>query len=140
MRTRITRFMPAFAVCLALTASAACGKRASGGTSAVSVTEVDLGRSLKPDLMIDDKTDAFTATDVIYASIATKGTGQATLKARWMFEDSQFVAEDVQNIAPTGPARTEFHLSKPTGLASGHYRLEIRLNDELVDKKTFEVH
>jgi hypothetical protein len=131
--------MPAFAVCLALTAAAACSKRASGGTTAVAVTDIDLGRSLKPDLTIGDKTDSFHATDVIYASVATKGAGRATLKARWTFEDNQLVAEDAQEIAPTGPSRTEFHLSKPTGLASGHYRLEVTLNGTPVGTKTFEV-
>jgi hypothetical protein len=140
MLSRMNRFVPAFAVCLALTAAAACGERARGGTTAVSVTEIDLGRSLKPDLTIDDKSNDFRATDVIYTSIATKGSGRATLKARWMFEDSTVVAEDMQEIAPTGPARTEFHLSRPTGLPSGHYRLEVSLNGTPVETKTFEIH
>jgi hypothetical protein len=45
----------------------------------------------------------------------------------------------VQEIAPTGPARTEFHLSKPTGLASGNYRLEVTLNGTPVGTKEFKV-
>lgn len=139
MRTRMLRFIPAFAVCLSLAVAAACGERASGGTSAVSVTDVELGRSLKPDMTIGDKTDSFHATDVVYVTVATKGTGPATLKARWVFEDNQFVAEDTQELSPTGPARTEFHLSKPTGLASGRYKVEIFLNDTSVGTKTFEV-
>lgn len=137
MRTRMFRFIPAFAVCLSLTA--ACGKRASGGTNAVSVTDIDLGRSLKPDMTIGDKTNSFHATDVVYVTVASKGTGPATLKARWIFEDSQVVAEDNQEISPTGPARTEFHLSKPTGLASGRYKVEILLNGTPVGTETFEV-
>jgi hypothetical protein len=139
MRSRITRFVPAFAVCLAVIAAAACGKRASGGTNAVAVTDIDIGRDLKPDLTIGDKTGSLHATDVVYASVATTGAGHATLKARWTFEGNQLVAEDAQEIAPTGPARTEFHVSKPTGLASGHYTLEVTLNGTPVGTKTFEI-
>lgn len=139
MRIRITRFVPAFAACLALSLTAACGQRASGGTTAVAVTDIDLGRELKADLTIGDKTDAFRATDVIYASIGTTGTGRATLKVRWTFEGNQFVAEDAQDITPTGPSRTEFHLSKPTGLASGNYRVEVTLNGAPVGTKEFKI-
>lgn len=105
----------------------------------MSVTDVDLGRSIKADLRIGDKTDDFRATDVVYASVGTTGSGAATLIARWMFEGNQLVTETSQAVAPTGPARTEFHLSKPGGLPPGRYRLDVMLNGKPAATKGFEV-
>lgn len=138
-----TRLASVFTLCLAATAVvAACGKKASGGTSrgsSVLVTEVDLGRSLKSDLMIDDKTDTFKPNDVIYASVATRGTGPATLTARWTYQDDQLVSESSKTISPQEPARTEFHISKPDGFPEGKYRLVISLNGASAETKEFEV-
>lgn len=139
MRTRTATY---FALLLAATVVAtACGRKASGGTAAVSVTEIDLGRSLKPDLTIDDKTDTFHQNDVIYASIETKGSGPTTLAARWTFEDNQLVDESSRTISPTGngAARTEFHVSKPGGFPVGKYHLTVMLNGTTVETKDFEV-
>jgi hypothetical protein len=42
------------------------------------------------------------------------------LRSRWTFEDGQVVNES-QNIASSGPAVTEFHISKPDGWLVGKY-------------------
>jgi hypothetical protein len=139
MRTRrVSTLTLGFAAMLAV---AACGKSARGGTAAVSVTEIDLGRSLKPDLTIDDNTGTFRPSDVIYASVETKGSGPATLAARWTFEDNQLVDEASRTISPSGngPARTEFHISKPDGWPEGKYHLVITLNGATAGTKDFEV-
>ena len=139
MRTRLVSTLTlGFAAMLAV---AACGKNARGSTAAVSVSEIDLGRSLKPDLTIDDNTDTFRPTDVIYASVETKGAGPATLDARWTFEDSQSIDATSRTISPTGdgPARTEFHISKPDGWPEGKYHLVITLNGATAGTKDFEV-
>jgi hypothetical protein len=134
------RGVPVFAgLFLGVVFATACGETARGGTAAVSVTDIDLGRSIKPDLSIGARTDDFRATDVVYASVGTKGSGPATLVARWMFEGGQLVTETSQAIAPNGPARTEFHLSKPGGLAPGRYRLDVMLNGTPAAAKDFEV-
>jgi hypothetical protein len=134
-----TRLASVFMLCLAASIAVACGKKASGGTATIAVTQIDLGRSLKPDLTIDDNTNDFKPSDVIYASIETKGSGPATLAARWTFEDNQLVNESSRTISPNGPARTEFHISKPDGLPEGHYRLVLILNGTTAGEKDFEV-
>jgi hypothetical protein len=135
-----TRGAPVFAgLFLGVVFATACGEKARGGTAVVSVAGVDLGRSIKPDLSVGDKTDDFRATDVIYASVGTKGSGSATLIGRWMFEGGQLVTETSQAISPDGPARTEFHLSKPGGLPAGRYRLDVLLNGIQAATKDFEV-
>ena len=84
--------------------------------------------------------DSFKPTDTIYASILTEGpAAAATLKARWTYQDGQAVKESTQTIAPTGDARTEFHISKPDGWPTGKYKLEVILNDSSAATKDFEV-
>jgi hypothetical protein len=136
------------ALTLAAVLSAACttssensGVTGTSGTSAgVRVSQIDLGRSLTADKTINDKTDSFKPDDTIYASILTEGTAAtATLKARWTYQDGQAVKESKQTIAPTGDARTEFHISKPDGWPTGKYKLEVFLNDSSAATKDFEV-
>ena len=109
---------------------------------AIRVTEVDLGRSVSTDGRINDnmETDEFRPADTIYASVATDGTASGSaLSARWTFEDGQVVDESSLNISPTGPAITEFHISKPNGFPKGKYKVEIKLNGQTVETKDFEV-
>ena len=111
-------------------------------SQAIRVTEVDLGRSVSTDGRINDnmETDEFRPSDTIYASVATDGSGSgSTLSARWTFNDGQVVDESTQNISPTGPAVTEFHISKPDGFPTGKYKVEIKLNGQTVETKDFEV-
>ncbi|MFN2570218.1 MAG: hypothetical protein ABR537_01210 [Gemmatimonadales bacterium] len=123
-------------------AAAACGKNANARSgTAMSVANIDLGRSLKPDLSIDDKTDTFHPNDAIYASVETNGSGSATLAARWTFQDNQLVDESTRTISPNGnnPTRTEFHISKPGGWPVGKYHIVFTLNGTTAGTKDFEV-
>jgi hypothetical protein len=125
--------------------AAACGRKASGGentgggTNTISVTNIDLGRAINADLTIKDKTTTFRPSDVVYASVETKGAAPATVGVRWTFNDDQVVEQGDRDIHPTGPTRTEFHISKPDGLPVGHYRLEVTLNGASAGTKEFEV-
>jgi len=122
------------ALTLAAVLSAACtenpGATGTTGTGVgVRVSQIDMGRSLTADKTINDNTDSFKPNDTIYASIVTEGTAAtATLKALWTYQDGQVVNESTQTIAPTGTARTEFHISKPDGWPTGKYKLEVFLN------------
>ena len=140
MRTRLLPQCFTLLVAAAVAVSA-CGPKNARGASAVSVSNVDLGRSLKPDLTIDDNTTTFHPSDAIYASVETKGAGPATLAARWTFQDGQVVNESNRTISPTGdqPTRTEFHVSKPGGWPVGKYHLVVTLNGTTAAQKDFEV-
>ena len=110
------------------------------GTSAVRVTDVSLGRAIGGDKAVTDSTDKFRPTDTIYASVATDGTSQsATLRAKWTYEDGQTVNDTSRTITPSGRERTEFHIAKPDGWPAGKYKLEVFLNNESKETKTFEV-
>jgi hypothetical protein len=137
-----------FALTLAAVLSAACtrssenpGATGTTGTGVdVRVSQIDMGRSLNADKTINDTSDSFKPNDTIYASIRTGGTAAtATLKARWTYQDGQVVNESTQTIAPTGDARTEFHISKPDGWPTGKYKLEVFLNGSSTATRDFAV-
>ena len=147
-------FTLAVALGLAMTVSAC--KREAGETETdvkeappaetvadeVRVANVELGRSIGADKKINDNqaTDEFKRTDTIYASVDTDGNGSgSSLTAHWTFEDGQVVDETTQTLAVSGPAVTEFHISKPDGFPVGKYKVEIRLNGKAVETKDFEV-
>ena len=151
--TRSTR-VQLLALALAVGA-AACAKKdattdeVAGGTvdtsgaittPAFKVADVNLGRSIDAEKKIKDGTKEFHVRDTIYASVTTDGSApSATLRARWTFEDGQAVDESSRTIAPNNRERTEFHISKPNGWPAGKYKLEVFLNDQSVETKTFEV-
>ena len=149
---RSIRFIPALALVLT---SAACSKEnrneaggdvapgagtATATASAVRVTVVEVGRAVGADKRVTDKTDDFKASETVYASVLTTGTGaNTTLMARWTYEDGQVVDESTQTIAPTGDAVTEFHISKPGGLPKGKYKVEVFVNGTSADSEEFTV-
>jgi hypothetical protein len=134
------------ALTLAAALSAACarssenpGATGTAGT-AVRVSKIDIGRSLAADKTINDSTGSFKPNDTIYASIATEGAAAtATLKARWTYQEGQVVNESTQTLAPTGDARTEFHISKSDGWPTGKYKLEVFLNGSSAATRDFQV-
>lgn len=136
------------ALCVALLLVAVgCGKKAADpgttgttGTTALKVTDVSLGRAIGSDKAISDRAVSFRPDDTIYASIATEGSAvSGTLRAKWTFEDGQTVDESTRTLVPTGPERTEFHISKPGGWPAGKYKLEVYLNDQPASAKSFDV-
>ena len=62
------------------------------------------------------------------------------LHAKWTFGDAgKVVKEEDLNIAPTGPAVNEFHISKKTGWPVGKYHVEISADGTSAGVKDFEV-
>ena len=108
--------------------------------AALRVTNVDLGKSLTADKAVANPTDDFMPRDTVFVSVATEGSApSATLVARFTYQDGQLVDEATQTIAPTGMARTEFHVFKPSGWPEGKYKVEITLNGAMAGSKDFEV-
>ena len=104
------------------------------------VTGVDLGKSILPDRSVASATSTFAPRDTVFASVATEGAAAAaTIRARFSFDDGQLVNESTQTIAPTGPARTEFHISRPGGWPAGKYKVEVFLDSQPAGSKEFEV-
>src|SRR5215467_2187164 len=106
----------------------------------VSVTSVDLGTAVGADQKVTSPTTTFSPKDTIYAAVSTTGAASnATLGAKWTYQDGQTVNDSSQTIAPTGPAVTTFHISKPDGWPAGNYKVEITLDGNAVSSKDFSV-
>jgi hypothetical protein len=112
--------------------------------SALSVADIDVGRSVATDKTIADKTDTFRPGDTFYVAVKTVGSAStATLVAHWTYGDGQRIDEATQTIAPSGPAVTEFHVSRPNGPGdgwpTGNYMVEIVLNGVSAGTERFKV-
>lgn len=108
----------------------------------VSVSAVTLGKAVGADKKVTAATDTFAKGDTIHAAVDTTGTGTATLTAKWTFtKDGKTVPvkEDTATIAPTGPATTEFHISKPDGWPVGTYQVEVQIDGKPAGSKPFKV-
>ena len=109
----------------------------------VSVSAVTLGKAVGADKKVTAATDTFGTKDTIYASVDTTGAGTAKLAAKWTFttKDGKAVPvkEDSATISPTGPATSEFHISKPDGWPVGTYQVEISADGKAAGAKTFQV-
>jgi hypothetical protein len=108
----------------------------------VTVANISLGKALGPDKKVTAAVDTFAKEDTIYAVVETTGTGNATLKAKWTYHKGDMTAavnESSQTISASGPAASEFHISKPDGWPPGDYQVEISLNDKPAGTRKFTV-
>lgn len=104
------------------------------------VNTIDLGNALGAGDRIATPSNDFHPSDTIYASVVTDGASPSvSLTARWTYGDGQLVSESTRTIAPTGPAATEFHISKPDGWPVGRYKVEITANGVSAGSREFEV-
>jgi hypothetical protein len=111
----------------------------------VAVSAVTIGNAITDTKTVAAPLETLGVKDTIYASVETKGTGHAKVRALWSFvkgDKTAKVEETTIEYDATGPAVTnEFHISKPSGWPAGDYKLEIFLNDaaEPAVTKTFKV-
>src|SRR5690349_1400759 len=79
------------------------------------VQAVDVGKGIGADKRVTTPTTTFGHHDTIYVSVGTDGAAPSkTVAAKWTFQSGKVVKEQSETIAPTGPAATEFHISKPS--------------------------
>ena len=108
----------------------------------VTVSSVSLGKAVGADKKVTAATDTFAKGDTIYASVDTTGSGSATLAAKWTYtKDGKTVPvkEDTATISATGPATSEFHISKPDGWPVGAYQVDITVDGKPAGTKAFKV-
>jgi len=107
--------------------------------AAMHVTGVETGKGINADKTVKDDAHDFGVRDTVYVSVKTEGAGSGKLAAKFTFQDGQTVNESSQDIAPTGDANHEFHLSKKTAWPKGDYKVLITLNGDSVGVKDFTV-
>jgi hypothetical protein len=108
----------------------------------VAVASVTLGNAVGADKKVTAASDTFAKSDTIYASVDTTGSGSASLAAKWTYtKDGKTVPvkEDTATISATGPATSEFHISKPDGWPAGDYQVDITVDGKPAATKAFKV-
>jgi hypothetical protein len=107
---------------------------------AFTVTGIEVGKQVGTDKRVTSPMTTFGPKDTIHASVATDGAApKKVIAAKWTYQDGQVVKEAAETIAPTGPAATEFHISKPSGWPVGKYKVEIMVDGSPSGSKDFEV-
>jgi hypothetical protein len=147
MMRRPTTYRFAVLAALVLTAVAGCQKKEEPAPVAEApkptpfrVVSVELGKRLDADKKVASPTAVFGTRDTVYVAIGSDGSASSvTLRALWMFEDGQKVADDAQDLTPTGPAQTEFHIMRATPWPKGKYTVEVFSDTTSAAKKEFMV-
>jgi len=104
------------------------------------VQGIETGKAIGADKKVATPSTTFGTHDTIYASVETDGAAPTkTIMAKWTFQTGQTVKTDSQTIAPTGPAATEFHISKKTPWPVGKYKVEITVDGASAGMKDFEI-
>ena len=147
---RSTSRVGVLALCMALGLFAGCNKTeepakpaqaaAPKAHAAFRVTGVLIGNAIDANKKVNSPRVVFKPADTFYASVLSDGAApSAALGVRWTFEDGQVINESTQKIATTGPAVTEFHVSKPNGWPAGKYKLEVSANGQPAGTLQFSV-
>jgi hypothetical protein len=104
-----------------------------------SLSALTLGKAVGADKAITMPADTFAVRDTIYVSVATTGAAENTeLKALWMM-GTEKVHEDSVSVNLSGPAVTEFHISRPRPWPKGTYQVTVTLNDGASMMRSFVV-
>jgi hypothetical protein len=107
---------------------------------AFAVLGIEVGKGIGADKRVTAPETTFGRRDTIYASVATEGAAPSkTISVKWSFQDGQVVKQQAETIAPTGPAATEFHISRPKAWPVGKYKVEIAVDSAPAGSKDFEV-
>jgi hypothetical protein len=120
--------LPSCLVFLSL-ALAACG-------SNLSVSTIQLGRSLNADSTVASHTTRFTPNETVYASVITAGVGNGVIKVRWIYS-GRVMGEPTKEVR--GAAATEFQLQSAGGLPPGDYTVEAFLDGVAAGSREFRV-
>ena len=120
-------------------ATTAMGAPASDAPAAVTFGSVELGSTVDANNKVLTSGSSFAPKDTVYASVDTSGNGNATLAAKWSYQDGQTVHEDSKTLTSSGPETTAFMISKPDGFPAGNYKVEISLNGSQVASKDFSI-
>lgn len=110
-----------------------------------SITAVDLGTAVGPDMRVTTPSTTFKPTDTIHAAVSTTtsdptATVPARIGAKWTYQDGAVVKEDPAVEAQlTGSGVTSFSINSPKGFPAGKYKVEVSLDGAVVQSREFEV-
>lgn len=130
------------ATSLLLTFIPACSFSFSIGGGEVDILRVTLTKSVDKDQKPTEPTLVFGPTDIIYASVEVKNMDKSdVLKAEWFYVDQDRLLDST----PYSPDEDDasgfvvFSLTPTEAFSAGKYKVDISLNDKLVQSQNFVV-
>jgi hypothetical protein len=109
-----------------------------GSNRPLSVTAIQLGRSVNSDNTVSHFTTTFAPDDSIHLAVLTGGAGSGTIRVRWKYGD-RVIDEPKKQVSYQMTAATEFRLQSPGGFPAGDYTAEVFVNDQSVGTRPFRV-
>ena len=109
-----------------------------GSNRTLSVTSIQLGRSVNSDGTVSGFTSTFAPDDSIHLAVLTGGAGSGTIRVRWKYGD-RVIDEPKKQVSYYQAAATEFRLQSPGGFPAGDYTAEIFVNDQPAGTRPFRV-
>lgn len=103
----------------------------------LTLTNIQVGRSLNQDRSIASITTLFKPNETVYVSVQT-GAGKGTISVKWKF-GSQVIDEPSKQVDYSGPASTEFHLTNSGGFPPGDYSVDVFIDGVQVGTRAFKV-
>lgn len=138
MGARWARCASALAVGVVLVTSCAHMGGAKREAAGVHVKDVDMGRAADTtNISITDVTHDFKTTDPVFATVKyTGGTESATIGVKWYRADTMIDQDSTPSQSGDHARLFRLHADP---LTAGAYKLEVAVNDKVVETKKFDV-
>ena len=110
----------------------------AGCSQPITISTIQLGRSLNADQSIASQTTTFKPNETVYVSALNGARGYGTISVKW-YMGEQLLSEREKKVDFSGAGATEFNISSATGFPEGNYRVEVFLDGTSVGSRNFNV-
>jgi hypothetical protein len=104
----------------------------------LTLTNIQVGRSLNQDRSVASITTLFKPNETVYVAVQTAAAGKGTISVKWKF-GAQVIDEPSKQVSYDGPASTEFHLQNSGGFPPGEYSVDVFIDGVQVGTRAFRV-
>jgi hypothetical protein len=104
----------------------------------LTVSNVQIGRSINSDDSVGTFASRFAPEERVYVAVLTDGPGTSTITARWTWNGQQ-ISEESKEVSYREPAATAFNIQRAGGFPPGSYRVEILVDGASAATRDFVV-
>jgi len=120
--------------------AASSKENASATIEAVDPLDLEVGRALKADNHVTDKSTRFSPNDSVYIVVMSKGSvSGARMEAIISYQTGAMVYDSTRVVDLKGPAATVFQASNASGWPVGKYQLRVMITGKSYRTWDFEV-
>lgn len=125
---RLSQGLAAVALCAVLMAC----------SQPLTVSTIQVGRSLNEDSSISSLTTTFKPNETVYVAVLNPDRGEGTIGVKWYY-GTQLLSEREKPVKFKGSGATEFNLQSAAGFPLGDYSVEVFLNGTSAGRRNFNV-